>query len=55
VRDWLPIRREQCAKRVSRKSRWSRSHPRGGSRPGVGSRQAAWHQRADNLHMARSA
>src|SRR5262249_12433912 len=24
VRDWLPIRREQCAKRVSRKNRWSR-------------------------------
>src|ERR1700730_688072 len=29
LRDWLPIRREQCAKRVLRKSRWSR-HPRGG-------------------------
>ena len=28
VRDWLPIRREQCAKRVSRKSRWSRSSAR---------------------------
>jgi hypothetical protein len=28
VRDWLPIRREQCAKRVSRKSRWSRSSSR---------------------------
>jgi hypothetical protein len=25
VRDWLPIRREQCAKRVSRESRWSPS------------------------------
>jgi hypothetical protein len=25
VRDWLPIRREQCAKRVSWNSRWSRS------------------------------
>jgi hypothetical protein len=23
VRDWLPIRREQCAKRVLRTSRWS--------------------------------
>ena len=28
MRDWLPIRREQCAKRVSRKSRWSRSSAR---------------------------
>jgi hypothetical protein len=28
VRDWLPIRREQCAKRGSRKSRWSRSSAR---------------------------
>jgi SRSO17 transposase len=28
LRDWLPIRREQCAKRVSRKSRWSRSSAR---------------------------
>ena len=28
VRDWLPIRREQCAKRVSRKSRWSQSSAR---------------------------
>src|SRR6476620_12221560 len=25
LRDWLPIRREQCAKRVFRKSRWWRS------------------------------
>jgi hypothetical protein len=29
VRDWLPIRREQCAKRVSRKSRWWRSSASG--------------------------
>jgi putative ABC transport system substrate-binding protein len=28
VRDWLPIRREQCAKGVSRKSRWWRSSAR---------------------------
>src|SRR5437773_6577879 len=28
VRDWLPIRREQCAKHVSRKSRWWRSSAR---------------------------
>jgi putative transposase len=28
VRDWLPIRREQCAKHVSRKSRWSQSSAR---------------------------
>ena len=28
VRDWLPIRREQCAKVGSRKSRWSRSSAR---------------------------
>jgi hypothetical protein len=28
LRDWLPIRREQCAKRVFRKSRWLRSSGR---------------------------
>src|SRR6266516_4346745 len=28
MRDWLPIRREQCAKVGSRKSRWSRSSAR---------------------------
>ena len=28
VRDWLPIRRERCAKVGSRKSRWSRSSAR---------------------------
>jgi putative transposase len=28
LRDWLPIRREHCAKRVLRKSRWSRSSAR---------------------------
>jgi len=28
LRDWLPIRRERCAKRVFRKSKWSRSSAR---------------------------
>src|SRR5262245_48984095 len=28
VRDWLPIQREQCTKRVSPKSRWLRSSAR---------------------------
>src|SRR5262245_27618538 len=48
VRDWLPIRREQCAKRVSRKSGWSRSSARR-----IASR-CQWDQRADDLHMAQA-
>ncbi len=33
LRDWLPIRREQCEKDVFRKSRWWRSSGRGDRDP----------------------
>ena len=50
LRDWLPIRRKQCAKRVLRKSRWSQSWCGRAASPGLPNERRHSRPRVRRVH-----